>query len=129
LAAQLYFNAVFLRNGFFDRRRIFNAGTRNRHWEHSFFDGIFRTEEGAVPFSKMRVEPSQLPVMRAAFDKVCTALGLTCEMDDPLTDLVALTIIAHAQQGDLDAIQLCDRTLRDLQPPQQASAEQASAAA
>jgi hypothetical protein len=67
-----------------------------------------------MPFSKVMIDPSHLPAMRSAFEKICCALGLRCGADDPLTDLVVMFIVGHAQAGELDPDRLCELTLRDL---------------
>jgi hypothetical protein len=64
-------------------------------------------------FSKVMIDPSHLPAMRAAFDRVCATLGLNCERD-PLADLVLMFIVSHAQEGELDPNRLCELTLHDL---------------
>ena len=67
-----------------------------------------------MPFSKVMIDPSHLPAMRSAFEKICRALGLRREADDPLTDLVVMFIVGHAQAGELDPDRLCELTLCDL---------------
>jgi hypothetical protein len=67
-----------------------------------------------MPFSKIRIDPSHLPAMRSAFEKICQMLGLRCEADDPLTGLVVMFIVGQAQAGELDPDRLCELTLRDL---------------
>jgi hypothetical protein len=67
-----------------------------------------------LPFSKIMIDPSHLPAMRSAFEKICRTLGLRCEANDPLTDLVVMFIVGHAQAGELDPDRLCELTLRDL---------------
>jgi hypothetical protein len=68
----------------------------------------------AMPSSKVMIDPFHLPAIRAAFDRVCATLGLNCERDEPLTDLVVMFIVSHAQEGELDPNRLCELTLRDL---------------
>jgi hypothetical protein len=79
-----------------------------------------------MPFSKVIVDPSHLPAMRAAFDRVCQVLGLRCEADDPITDLVVMFIVGHAQAGELDPDRLCELTLRDLAPQHAGASPQES---
>jgi hypothetical protein len=67
-----------------------------------------------LPFSKIMIDPSHLPAMRSAFEKICQMLGLRCEADDPLMGLVVMFIVGHAQAGELDPDRLCELTLRDL---------------
>ena len=67
-----------------------------------------------MPFSKIMIHPSHLPAMRAAFDKICAILGLNCQVDDPLTDLIVMFIAGHAQAGELDPDRLFELTMCDL---------------
>jgi hypothetical protein len=46
-----------------------------------------------MPFSKHHVEPEHLEAMRAAFYKVCDALLLKGEIDDPMTGIVSHKIV------------------------------------
>jgi hypothetical protein len=69
-------------------------------------------------FSKIAIDPSHLPAMRAAFEKVCCILGLRRHVDDPITDLVVMLIAEHAMAGEVDADRLCQLTLHDLAPHQ-----------
>jgi hypothetical protein len=82
-----------------------------------------------MPFSKVVVDPSHLPAMHAAFNKVCAALGLSCKVDDPLTDIVVMFIVGHAQTGELDPDRLFELTMCDLAPQQSGSSMQESVAA
>jgi hypothetical protein len=66
-----------------------------------------------MPFSKVMIDPSHLPAMRSAFEKICHTLGLR-EADDLLTDLVVMFVIGHAQAGESDPDRLCELTLCDL---------------
>jgi hypothetical protein len=77
-----------------------------------------------MPFSKIMIDPSHLPAMKAAFEKICHALGLRCEADDPLTDLVVMFIVGHAQAGELDPDRLYELTLLDLGSPQAGASPQ-----
>jgi hypothetical protein len=82
-----------------------------------------------MPFSNLTIDPSHLPAMRAAFNRVCDILGLRCEADDPFTEMVVMFIVAHVQAGELDPERLCELTLRDLAPQQAGTSPQESAAA
>jgi hypothetical protein len=53
-------------------------------------------------------------VMRSAFRKVCDALLLRCDVDDPLTEIIVNKIVAHATAGEHDAEHLAQKVLDDL---------------
>jgi hypothetical protein len=52
--------------------------------------------------------------MRAAFDKVCDALLLKCDIDDPITELIASKIVALGKTGEHDANRLAELVLNDI---------------
>jgi hypothetical protein len=52
--------------------------------------------------------------MRAAFDKVCKALLLKCDTDDPMTEIIANKIVGLAKAGEHDANRLAELVLNDL---------------
>ena len=64
-----------------------------------------------MPFSKY-IEHEQIEAMRAAFYKVCDALLLNGEVDDPMTEVVVNKIMAKA--GEHDADRLAEHVLNDL---------------
>jgi hypothetical protein len=70
-----------------------------------------------MPFSKYTVDPDQIEAMRAAFHRVCDVLQLHCGADDPMTELVAMKIIALAKGGELNPEQLCISVLAELASP------------
>jgi hypothetical protein len=59
-------------------------------------------------------DPQIVEELVAAFDFVCSALGLA-ERDDPLRRLVAQRVIALAESGVVDRIRLREETLREFQ--------------
>jgi hypothetical protein len=67
-----------------------------------------------VPFSKYEVDPERIEAMRAAFHRVCDALQLTGDRDDPITEVVAMKIYALANSGELDPERLCAAVLASL---------------
>jgi hypothetical protein len=67
-----------------------------------------------MPFSKHHVEPARMEAMRAAFNKVCATLLLKWEVDDPMTEIIANKIVAHAKAGEWDAVKLAELVLNDL---------------
>jgi hypothetical protein len=42
--------------------------------------------------------------MRSAFRKVCDALRLSCDANDPMTDLIVMKIIDLAKAGEIDSV-------------------------
>jgi hypothetical protein len=67
-----------------------------------------------MPFAKYDVDPAHIEAMRSAFRKVCDALQLRCDANDPATDLIAMKIVEHAKASELDPDRLCSRVLRDI---------------
>jgi hypothetical protein len=67
-----------------------------------------------MPFSKYHVEPEQMEAMRAAFYKVCDALLLKGDIDDPITEIIVDKIVALAKAGEHDADRLAELVLNDL---------------
>jgi hypothetical protein len=67
-----------------------------------------------MPFSKYYIEPEQIEAMRAAFHKVCDALLLNGDIDDPMTEVIANKIVALAKAGEHDAHRLAEHVLNDL---------------
>jgi hypothetical protein len=56
-----------------------------------------------MPFSKHHIDPAHIEAMRSAFYKVCDALMLRCDRDDPMTEVIAEKIVALAKAGEHDA--------------------------
>jgi hypothetical protein len=67
-----------------------------------------------MPFSKYCVEHEHIESMRAAFHKVCDALLLNGDVDDPMTEVVVDKIVALAKAGEHDADRLAEHVLNDL---------------
>jgi hypothetical protein len=61
--------------------------------------------------------------MRAAFRKVCDALLLRCDRDDPMMEVIVTKIVAFANEGERDANRLADLVLNDLADDGLAAAE------
>src|SRR5580658_9783403 len=55
-----------------------------------------------MPFSKYTVESSLMEAMRAAFYRVCDVLQLSCDREDPLTEVVVTKIVELAKAGERD---------------------------
>jgi hypothetical protein len=67
-----------------------------------------------MPFSKHHVEPEQMEAMRAAFYRVCDALLLKGDVDDPITEIIVNKIVALSKTGEHDAGRLAELVLNDL---------------
>src|SRR5436190_14141223 len=59
-------------------------------------------ENEPMPFSKHYIEHEHIETMRTAFYKVCDALLLKGEVDDPITEFVVNKIVALANAGEHD---------------------------
>ena len=66
-----------------------------------------------MPFSKHHVEPGHMEAMRGAFYKVCDALLLKGDVEDPVTEIIVDKIIALAKAGEHDADRLAELVLDD----------------
>jgi hypothetical protein len=67
-----------------------------------------------MPFSKHQIDPTHIEAMRSAFHKVCDALLLKGDVDDPITEIIASKIVALAKAGQHDAERLAGLVLDDL---------------
>jgi hypothetical protein len=67
-----------------------------------------------MPFGKHHVDPAHIEAMRSAFHKVCDALMLRCDVDDPMTEIIVTKIVALAKAGEHDANRLAELVLNDL---------------
>jgi hypothetical protein len=77
-----------------------------------------------MPFSKYVLDPDHIEAMRAAFNRICDALLLKCDRDDPMTEVIAEKIVALAEAGEHDARRLAELVLNDLADDGLAAAEQ-----
>jgi hypothetical protein len=75
--------------------------------------------ESTMPFSKYTCEPDLMEAMRAAFYRVCDVLQLSCDREDPLTDVVVTKIVELAKKGERDPEILCFTVLAELDMPLQ----------
>ena len=71
-----------------------------------------------MPFRKFDLAPEHVEPLRAAFTKVCEALDLSCEPEDPATDLVAMKIIEVAAQAQFDPDRICALVVAQLKTSQ-----------
>jgi hypothetical protein len=73
-----------------------------------------------MPFSRYRtVDPSLMEAMRAAFYRVCDVLQLSCDREDPMTEIVVTKIVELAKAGENDPEILCFTVLAELGMPLQ----------
>jgi hypothetical protein len=71
-----------------------------------------------MPFSRYKTADSSLmEAMRAAFYRVCDVLELSCDREDPLTEIVVTKIVELAKAGERDPEILCFTVLADLDMP------------
>jgi hypothetical protein len=75
-----------------------------------------------MPFSNHQIDPAHIEAMRSAFEKVCDALLLKCDVEDPMTEIVVNKIVAHAKAGEHDTDRLAELVLNDLIDDGQADA-------
>jgi hypothetical protein len=60
-----------------------------------------------------------MEAMRAAFHRVCDVLELSCDREDPLTEVVVTKIVELAKAGERDPEMLCFTVLTELEMPLQ----------
>jgi hypothetical protein len=68
----------------------------------------------SMPFCKHYVEPEHIEGMRSAFYRVCDALLLKSDVEDPMTEIIVNKIIALGKAGEHDANRLAELVLNDL---------------
>jgi hypothetical protein len=61
-----------------------------------------------MPFTGRAIDPNDLELMRAIFNKVCERLGLQCRREDRITDVVVDAIIKFAATGERDPDRVCE---------------------
>jgi hypothetical protein len=66
-----------------------------------------------MPFSKY-LKHDHIEAMRAAFHKVCDALLLNGDVDDPMTEIIVTKIVALVNAGEHDADRMAEHVLNDL---------------
>jgi hypothetical protein len=64
-----------------------------------------------MSFGKHHIDPAQTEAMRSAFHKLCDALMLRCDGDDPMTEFIVTKIVALAKAGEHDANRLVELVL------------------
>jgi hypothetical protein len=80
-----------------------------------------------MPFSRYKTADSGLmEAMRAAFYRICEVLELSCDREDPLTEVVVTKIVELAKAGELDPEILCFTVLADLDIPLQVAIPRSS---
>lgn len=76
-----------------------------------------------MPFTGRAIDPNDLELMRAAFNKLCDRLGLQCRREDPVTELVVDLVIEIVAAGERDPDLLCEGVLDRLKGPPQPAAQ------
>jgi hypothetical protein len=73
-----------------------------------------------MPFSRYKTaDASLMEAMRTAFYRLCDILQLSCDREDPLTEVVVTKIVALAKAGERDPEKLCFTVLTELEMPLQ----------
>jgi hypothetical protein len=67
-----------------------------------------------MPFSRYQINPEHIEAIHSAFYKVCDALLLKGEVDDPITEIIVEKIMALAKANEHDAGRLAELVLNDL---------------
>jgi hypothetical protein len=75
--------------------------------------------DATMPFSKIGLDPERIEAMRAAFNRVCDILQLSCDREDPLTEIVVTKIVELAKAGERDPENLCFAVLAEFGVPLQ----------
>jgi hypothetical protein len=66
-----------------------------------------------MPFSKHYI-PQHMEAMRSAYYKVCDALLLKDDVDDPMSEVIVNRIVALTMAGEHDPDRLAETVLDDL---------------
>jgi len=75
--------------------------TASRRWIKGGTLGLHRPM-----FSGYQTDLALIETMRSAFQKVCEALLLKCDVDDSMTEIIVSKIVAAAKAGEGDAERL-----------------------
>jgi hypothetical protein len=75
-----------------------------------------------MQFSRLQLDPEHIEAMHDAFRRVCDILQLSCDREDPLTEIVVLKIMELAKSGERDPEILCIDVLAELEAPSQGAA-------
>jgi hypothetical protein len=67
-----------------------------------------------MPFSKHKIDPAHIDIMRSVLHEVCDALNLKGDREDPMTEIIADRIVALWRAGEHDPDQMVSRVLDDL---------------
>jgi hypothetical protein len=78
-----------------------------------------------MPFSKYAADSDLIEAMRGAFHGACDILQLSCDREDPLTEIVVTKIVELAKAGERDPKILCSRVLAELETPAQGATSRA----
>ena len=70
-----------------------------------------------MPLSGYDADSDLMEAMRAAFYRVCDVLQLSCDREDPLTEVVVTKIVELAKAGERDSDKFCFAVMDDLDMP------------
>ena len=80
-----------------------------------------------MPFSRYpTADASLMEAMRSAFHRVCEVLQLSCDREDPMTEIVMTKIVELAKAGEGDPDALCFAVLAHLEMPLQEPIQRSS---
>jgi hypothetical protein len=79
-----------------------------------------------MPFSRYKTaDPDLMESMRTAFQWVCKALQLNCDLEDRITEVIVTKIVELAKAGERDPEILYGKVLADLETPAESLRERA----
>jgi hypothetical protein len=79
-----------------------------------------------MPFSRYKTaDPDLMESMRTAFQWVCKALQLNCDLEDRITEVIVTKIVELAKAGERDPEILYGKVLADLETPAESLTERA----
>jgi hypothetical protein len=79
-----------------------------------------------MPLSGYDTDSDLMEAMRAAFHRICDVLQLSCDREDPLTEVVVTKIVELAKAGERDPDKLCFAVLAELDMPLQEATPRSS---
>jgi hypothetical protein len=67
-----------------------------------------------MSFAMHQIDLAHVEAMHCAFEKVCDAILLKCDTDNPLAEIIVNKIVAHSKAGEHDADGLAAHVLDEL---------------
>lgn len=68
-----------------------------------------------MPFTNYTIDPTQLEAMKTAFRKVCGMLQIEGGVENPITEVIIMKIVALSTAGVRDPDELCGHVLLELE--------------